>query len=98
MEYIASWKSESKFHHSHGNAMINSLVERFLGSHYANLKTIDLWFPNASNTSRIVDIYHRLELLGFLVVILKLSDSLISQAVGYTRVYRNPFALSILKH
>ena len=89
MECIASWKSESKFCHNEGNAVIDSTIERFLGSHYANLKTMNLWYLNSPNQSRIVDIYHRLSVLGFSVVILKLPDSLISQAVASTKLYRN---------
>ena len=89
LEGIASWKSESKFCHNQNNAVINSTLERFLGSHYANLKTMNLWYANSQDESRIIDIYNRLEILGFSVVILKLPDSLISQAVASTKLYRN---------
>ena len=89
LESIASWKSESKFCHNEGNAVIDSTLERFLGSHYANLTTMNLWFSNFQDESRIIDIYNRLEVLGFSVVILKLPDSLISQAVASTKLYRN---------
>ena len=50
---------------------------------------MNLWFPNSQDESRIIDIYNRLEILGFSVVILKLPDSLISQAVASTKLYRN---------
>jgi hypothetical protein len=89
LESIAAWKSESKFCHNQGNAVIDSTLERFLGSHYANLKTLNLWHSNSQNESRIIDIYNRLEILGFSVVILKLPDSLISQAVMSTKLCRN---------
>ena len=89
LEGIAAWKSESKFCHNQGNAVIDSTLERFLGSHYANLKIINLWHSNSQDESRIIDIYNRLEILGFSVVILKLPDSLISQAVASTKLYRN---------
>src|SRR4028118_840802 len=89
LEGIASWKSKSKFSHNQDNAVIDSTLERFLGSHYANLKTMNLWYPNSQDESRIVEIYNRLEILGFSVVILKLPDSLISQAVASTKLYRN---------
>ncbi|NET56909.1 MAG: hypothetical protein F6K47_12320 [Symploca sp. SIO2E6] len=89
LEIIASWKSDSKFCNNEGNAVIDSTVERFLGSHYANLKTMNLWSLNAQDESRIINIYHRLAVLGFSVVILKLPDSLISQAVASTKLYRN---------
>ncbi|NER99016.1 MAG: hypothetical protein F6J86_35205 [Symploca sp. SIO1B1] len=89
LEGIASWKSESKFRHNEGNAVIDSTIERFLGSHYANLTTMNLWSLNSQDQSRIIDIYHRLEVLGFSVVILKLPDSWISQAIASTKLYRN---------
>ena len=89
LESIAAWKSESKFSHNQGNAVIDSTLERFLGSHYANLKTVNLWHSNSQDKSRIIDIYNRLEILGFSVVILKLPDSMISQAVVSTKLYRN---------
>lgn len=89
LEAIASWKSGSKFCQNQGNAVIDSTLERFLGSHYANLKTMNLWHSNSQDESRIIDIYNRLEVLGFSVVILKLPDSLISQAVASTKLYRN---------
>ncbi|MEG3840321.1 hypothetical protein [Microcoleus sp. herbarium14] len=89
LESIAAWKSESKFCHNQGNAVIDSTLERFLGSHYANLKTLNLWHSNSQDKSRIIDIYNRLSILGFSVVILKLPDSLISQAVASTKLYRN---------
>ena len=90
LESIAAWKSESKFCHNQGNAVIDSTLERFLGSHYANLKTLNLWDTNCQDeSSRIIDIYNRLEILGFSVVILKLPDSLIGQAVASTKLYRN---------
>jgi hypothetical protein len=89
LEDIARWKSESKFCNHEGNAIINSTLERFLRSHYANLKIMNLWYPNPQDESKIIDIYHRLEVLGFSVVILKLPDSLISQAVASTKLYRN---------
>ena len=89
LESIAAWKSESKFSHNQGNAVIDSTLERFLGSYYANLKTVNLWHSNSQDKSRIIDIYNRLEILGFSVVILKLPDSMISQAVVSTKLYRN---------
>jgi len=89
LEGIASWKSKSKFCHNQDNAVIDSTLERFLGSHHANLQTRNLWFPNSQDEARIIDIYNRLEILGFSVVILKLPDSLISQAVASTKLYRN---------
>ena len=89
LESIAAWKSESKFCNNQGNAVIDSTLERFLGSHYANLKTMNLWDTNSQDESRIIDIYNRLEKLGFSVVILKLPDSMISQAVVSTKLYRN---------
>lgn len=89
LEGIAAWKSESKFCHNQGNAVIDSTLERFLGSHYANLKTMNLWHSNSQDKSRMIDIYNRLSILGFSVVILKLPDSLISQAVASTKLYRN---------
>lgn len=89
LEAIASWKSESKFCQNQGNAVIDSTLERFLGSHHANLKTMNLWHSNSQDESRIIDIYNRLEVLGLSVVILKLPDSLISQAVASTKLYRN---------
>lgn len=89
LEGIAAWKSESKFCHNRGNAVIDSTLERFLGSHYANLKTMNLWHSDSEDESRIIDIYNRLSILGFSVVILKLPDSLISQAVASTKLYRN---------
>ncbi len=89
LEGIASWKSESKFCHNQGNAVIDSTLERFLGSHYANLKTMNLWHSDSQTESRIIELYNRLEILGFSIVILKLPDSLIGQAVGSTKLYRN---------
>jgi hypothetical protein len=89
LEGIASWKSQSKFCHNQDNAVIDSTLERFLGSHHANLQTMNIWYPNSQDESRIIDIYNRLEILGFSVVILKLPDSLISQAVASTKLYRN---------
>lgn len=89
LERIAAWKSESKFCHNQGNAVIDSTLERFLGSHYANLKALNLWHSNSQDESKIIDIYNRLEILGFSIVILKLPDSLISQAVASTKLYRN---------
>lgn len=89
LEGIAAWKSESKFCHNRGNAVIDSTLERFLGSHYANLKTMNLWHSDSEDESRIIDIYNRLSILGFSVVILKLPDSLISRAVASTKLYRN---------
>ncbi len=89
LEGIAAWKSESKFCYNQNNAVINSTLERFLGSHYANLKTMNLWYANSQDESRIINIYNRLSILGFSVVILKLPDSLISQAVASTKLYRN---------
>ncbi|HEY9637092.1 MAG TPA: hypothetical protein V6D14_27075 [Coleofasciculaceae cyanobacterium] len=64
LEGIASWKSESKFCQNEGNAVIDSTLERFLGSHYANLKTMNLWYSNSQDESRIIDIYNRLFELG----------------------------------
>ncbi len=89
LESIAAWKSESKFCHNQGNAVIDSTLERFLGSHYANLKALNLWHSNSQDESKIIDIYNRLEILGFSIVILKLPDSLISQAVMSTKLCRN---------
>ena len=89
LEGIASWKSESKFNQNQGNAMIDSILERFLGSHYANLKALGLWHSNSDNELEIVNIYKRLQALGFSVVILQLPDSLIAQAVVNTKRYRN---------
>ena len=89
LESIASWKTESKFSQNQGNAVIDSTLERFLGSHYANLKTLNLWHSTSQDESRIIDIYNRLEILGFSVVILKLPDSLIGQAVASTKLNRN---------
>lgn len=89
LESIASWKSGSKFHQNQGNAMIDSILERFLGSHYANLKTLELWDSTSEDEFKIRDIYKRLEELGFSVVILKLPDFLINQAVATTKLYRN---------
>ena len=89
LEGIASWKSESKFNQNQGNAIIDSTLERFLGSHYANLKALDLWHSTSDEDSEIIDIYKRLQALGFSVVILKLPDSLIAQAIVNTKRYRN---------
>ena len=50
---------------------------------------MNLWDTNSQDKSRIIDIYNRLEILGFSVVILKLPDSMISQAVVSTKLYRN---------
>ena len=89
LEGIASWKSKSKFCHNQDNAVIDSTLERFLGSRHANLQAMNLWFPNSQDESKIIDIYNRLEILGFSVVILKLPDSLINQALASTKLYRN---------
>jgi|GEM_PF-6564331 len=50
---------------------------------------MNLWYSNSPYEFRIIDIYNRLGELGFSVMILKLSDSLIGQAVAFIKLHKN---------
>jgi thymidylate kinase len=93
---LALLKSSSKFKTKTGNASIYMVLERFLGSHFANLSTLGIWNTNSSENQHIRDIYSALAELGFSVLILTIVEDQIAEAIDRTRTYRNSDWLSYL--
>jgi hypothetical protein len=89
LEQLNSWKARGKFSDRSGNAEILVLVERFFGSHVANLRSSLGDNLPASTFQGAVDLYTKIATLGLRVVILTIEPSLIPAAVADTLDRRN---------
>jgi thymidylate kinase len=89
LEQLNSWKARGKFLDKSGNAEILVLVERFFGSHVANLRlSLGENLP-ASTLQDAVSLYKKIAALGLRVVILTIEPALIPAAVADTLDRRN---------
>jgi hypothetical protein len=89
LEQLHSWKARGKFSERSGNAEILVLVERFFGSHVANLRlSLGDNLP-ASTFQGAVDLYTKIATFGLRVVILTIEPALIPAAVADTLDRRN---------
>ena len=89
MKQLALLKSSGKFKTEAGNASIYAVLERFIGSQFANLSTLGVWNPIPSDNHRIRDLYTALAELGFSIVILTVAEDQIAEAIDQTRLHRN---------
>jgi thymidylate kinase len=89
LEHIDGWKTSSKFRDVSGSAEIIALVERFFGTHVANL-TVMLGCGLTSEAFRTAErIYGRLATIGIRVAVLALPEAALRVAVEDTRHRRN---------
>ncbi|HEY7181610.1 MAG TPA: hypothetical protein VIC84_09335 [Blastocatellia bacterium] len=89
VKQLAWLKSSSKFEMKTGNALIHVILERLVGSHFANLSTLGAWGLNSHDHHRIRDLYAALAELGFTVLILTIAEDRIEETIDRTRTRRN---------
>jgi hypothetical protein len=89
VKQLARFKSSGKFEAKAGNASIYVVLERFMGSHFANLSALGAWKPNSYDNRHIRELYEALAEFGFSVLVLTIAEDQIAEAIERTRLRRN---------
>lgn len=89
LEQMQSWKETSKFAENRENAEIFVFLERFLGSHVANLEITCGRVPDEAFFKTARELYQRAGILGFTIAILRLPPERLAASLNDTYARRN---------